>query len=289
MIKFVNSQSDLKMQVTSWQQNGFKIGLVPTMGSLHEGHLSLISLARKYCDKVVTSIYINPMQFSDTEDFDSYPRRLNEDMEKLLEEKTCDLVFNPREMYRESHSTSVVPRGAALSLEGVVRPHFFAGVATIIFKLFNQIQPDTAIFGEKDYQQLIVIKQIISDLDLPIQIIAGQTCRENDGLAISSRNIYLSKRERKIAANIYRVLKITEENLQFGVSVSKAIQNGIKELELVGINKIDYFSLRDPITFEPMTKFEKDARLLIALYVGTTRLIDNIAVPFARLAKIKSE
>ena len=138
MIKFVNSQSDLKMQVTSWQQNGFKIGLVPTMGSLHEGHLSLISLARKYCDKVVTSIYINPMQFSDTEDFDSYPRRLNEDMEKLLEEKTCDLVFNPREMYRESHSTSVVPRGAALSLEGVVRPHFFAGVATIIFtpKLF---------------------------------------------------------------------------------------------------------------------------------------------------------
>ena len=289
MIKFVNNQPDLKVQIINWRKNGYKIGLVPTMGSLHEGHLSLISLARKYCDKVVTSIYINPKQFSDTEDFDKYPRTLTEDMETLLKEKTCDLVFNPREMYRASHSTSVVPKGAALSLEGVVRPHFFVGVATIIFKLFNQIQPDIAVFGEKDYQQLMVIKQITSDLDLPIKIIAGETCRENDGLAISSRNIYLSKSEREMAANIYRVLKNTLVKIQSGITVSRAIQNGIDELELLGINKIDYFSLRDPKTLEPTNKFTKDARLLIALYVGRTRLIDNIAVPFANPNMIKSK
>ena len=289
MIKFVNRVVDLKAQILGWQQNGYKIGLVPTMGSLHEGHLSLIHLARGNCDKVVTSIYVNPQQFSETEDFDRYPRTLNEDLEKLLELKACNLVFNPTQMYHESHATIISPTGVAEPLEGQIRPHFFGGVATIILKLFNQVQPDIAIFGEKDYQQLLVIKQLMRDLDLPVQIIAGQTLRENEGLAMSSRNSYLSDSERKIAANIYRVMQITAEKLQSGVAVSKAIQNGIDELARVGIKKIDYFSLRDPITLEPLSTFKKDARLLVALYVGATRLIDNMAVSFVQSGAINSE
>ena len=289
MIKYVKTLADLKVQISGWQQNGYKIGLVPTMGSLHEGHLSLISLARENSDKVVTSIYVNPQQFSETEDFDSYPRTLNEDMEKLLEQRACDMVFNPSEMYHKSHATIVSPTGVAEPLEGQIRPHFFGGVATIILKLFNQIQPDIAIFGEKDYQQLLVINQLMRDLDLPVQIIAGQTFRENDGLAMSSRNSRLSESERKIAANIYRLLQITGEKLQSGVAVSKAIQNAIDELARFGINKIDYFSLRDPITLEPLTKFKKDARLLVAVHVGATRLIDNIAVSFIHSGAINSE
>ena len=289
MIKYVNSLADLKAQISGWQQNGYKIGLVPTMGSLHEGHLSLISLARENCDKVVTSIYVNPQQFSQTEDFDSYPRTLSHDLEKLSELRVCDLVFNPTQMYHENHATIIAPTGVAEPLEGQIRPHFFGGVATIILKLFNQIQPDIAIFGEKDYQQLLVIKQLMRDLDLPVQIIAGQTFRETDGLAMSSRNSYLSDSERKIAANIYRVMQIAAENLQSGIEVSKAIQNAINELARVGITKIDYFSLRDPITLEPLSTFKKDARLLVALYVGATRLIDNIAVSFVQSGTINSE
>jgi pantoate--beta-alanine ligase len=285
----VNSLADLKAQISGWQQNGYKIGLVPTMGSLHEGHLSLISLARENCDKVVTSIYVNPQQFSQTEDFDSYPRTLSHDLEKLSELRVCDLVFNPTQMYHENHATIIAPTGVAEPLEGQIRPHFFGGVATIIIKLFNQIKPDIAIFGEKDYQQLLVIKQLMRDLDLPVQIIAGQTFRETDGLAMSSRNSYLSDSERKIAANIYRVMQIAAENLQSGIEVSKAIQNAINELARVGITKIDYFSLRDPITLEPLSTFKKDARLLVALYVGATRLIDNIAVSFVQSGTINSE
>ena len=285
----MNSLADLKAQISGWQQNGYKIGLVPTMGSLHEGHLSLISLARENCDKVVTSIYVNPQQFSQTEDFDSYPRTLSHDLEKLSELRVCDLVFNPTQMYHENHATIIAPTGVAEPLEGQIRPHFFGGVATIIIKLFNQIKPDIAIFGEKDYQQLLVIKQLMRDLDLPVQIIAGQTFRETDGLAMSSRNSYLSDSERKIAANIYRVMQIAAENLQSGIEVSKAIQNAINELARVGITKIDYFSLRDPITLEPLSTFKKDARLLVALYVGATRLIDNIAVSFVQSGTINSE
>ena len=289
MIKYVNSLADLKAHISGWQQNGYKIGLVPTMGSLHEGHLSLISLARENCDKVVTSIYVNPQQFSQTEDFDSYPRTLNKDLEKLSELRVCDLVFNPTQMYDESHATIIAPTGVAKPLEGQIRPHFFSGVATIILKLINQIQPDIAIFGEKDYQQLLVIKQLIRDLDLPVQIIAGQTFRETDGLAMSSRNSYLSDSERKIAANIYRVMQITAESLQSGIEVSKAVQNAVNKLSRAGITKIDYFSLRDPITLEPLSTFKKDARLLVALYVGATRLIDNMAVSFAQSGTINSE
>ncbi len=285
----MNTSDTLKVQISNWQRNGYKIGLVPTMGRIHEGHLSLISLARENCDKVVTSIYVNPRQFSETEDFDSYPRTLNEDMEKLSEQRACDLVFNPSEMYHESHATIIAQTGVAEPLEGQIRPHFFSGVATIILKLFNQIQPDIAIFGEKDYQQLLVVKQLMRDLDLSIQIIAGQIFRENDGLAMSSRNSYLSPIERKIATNIYRLLRITAENLQSGVAVSKAIQNSIDEFARVGITKIDYLSLRDPITLEPLSKFQKDARLLVALYVGATRLIDNIAVSFIQSGVINIE
>ena len=289
MIKFVNTPGDLKLQISNWQRNGYKIGLVPTMGRLHEGHLSLISLARENCDKVVTSIYVNPQQFSETEDFDSYPRTLEDDMDKLSEQRACDLVFNPIEMYHQSHSTTITLTGVAQPLEGQIRPHFFGGVATIILKLFNQIQPDIAIFGEKDYQQLLVIKQLMRDLDLSIQIISGQIFRENDGLAMSSRNSYLSDSERKLAANIYRVLRITAKELQTGVAVPKAIQKSIDELARIGIKKIDYFSLRDPVTLEPLTKFKKDARLLIALYVGTTRLIDNVAVSVIKSGNISSK
>ena len=280
MIKFLNELSDLRVQISGWKRNGYIVGLVPTMGSLHDGHLSLLSIAREHCDKVVTSIYVNPTQFSENEDFYRYPRDVNADLEKLSSSNTCDLVYQPNNMYHKEHKTYIVPNGVALNLETVNRPHFFDGVSTIVLKLFNQIQPDIAIFGEKDYQQLLVVKQLMRDLDLPIQIVAGKIFREKDGLAMSSRNVYLSENERKLASNIYRVLKLTRKKIQLGFDVSKVIKNGIAELESIGINQIDYFSLRDPDNLERLTQFNKDSRLLIALYVGTTRLIDNISVPF---------
>ncbi len=183
-------------------------------------------------------------------------------------------------MYHKKHKTEIVPNGVALNLETETRPHFFDGVSTIVLKLFNQIQPDIAIFGEKDYQQLLVVKQLMRDLDLPIQIVAGKIFREKDGLAMSSRNAYLSENERKLAPNIYRILKLARKKIQLGSDVSKVIKNGISELESIGIDQIDYFSLRDPDNLECLTQFNKDSRLLIALYIGTTRLIDNISVPF---------
>ena len=280
MIKFVNELSDLRVQISGWKRNGYIVGLVPTMGSLHDGHLSLLSIAREHCDKVVTSIYVNPKQFSENEDFCRYPRDVNADLEKLSSSNACDLVYQPNNMYHKKHKTEIVPNGVALNLETETRPHFFDGVSTIVLKLFNQIQPDIAIFGEKDYQQLLVVKQLMLDLDLPIQIVAGKIFREKDGLAMSSRNAYLSENERRLASNIYRILKLTRKKIQLGFDVSKVIKNGISELESIGINKIDYFSLRDPDNLESLNQFNKDSRLLIALYVGTTRLIDNISVPF---------
>ncbi len=279
MIKFLNELSDLRVQISGWKRNGYIVGLVPTMGSLHNGHLSLLSIAREHCDKVVTSIYVNPTQFSENEDFYRYPRDVNADLEKLSSSNTCDLVYQPSNMYHKEHKTYIVPNGVALNLETENRPHFFDGVSTIVLKLFNQIQPDIVIFGEKDYQQLLVVKQLMRDLDLPIQIVAGKIFREKDGLAMSSRNVYLSENERKLASNIYRVLKLTRKKIQQGFDVSKVIKNGIAELGSIGINQIDYFTLRDPDNLERLTQFNKDSRLLIALYVGTTRLIDNISVP----------
>ncbi|MDC0461861.1 pantoate--beta-alanine ligase [Alphaproteobacteria bacterium] len=288
MIKFVNSVQDLHACLLRWQQNGHRIGLVPTMGGLHEGHLSLLSLAKAHCDKVVTTIYVNPTQFSATEDFGSYPRNLSDDLQTLSNKNVCDLVYCPQQMYLDNHATQIVSSGVALRLEADSRPHFFNGVATIILKLFNQIKPDVAIFGEKDYQQLMVIKQLVRDLDLQVEIIAGHIQREKDGLAMSTRNSYLSDNERKTASNIYRILQKTARNLQENQSVSEAINAGILELNSVGINNIDYFSINDPNTLEPIAKFNSDARMLIALYVGTTRLIDNIAVPFLSESRIHS-
>jgi len=288
MIKFVNSVQDLHACLLRWQQNGHRIGLVPTMGGLHEGHLSLLSLAKAHCDKVVTTIYVNPTQFSATEDFGSYPRNLSDDLQTLSNKNACDLVYCPQQMYLDNHATQIVSSGVALRLEADSRPHFFNGVATIILKLFNQIKPDVAIFGEKDYQQLMVIKQLVRDLDLQVEIIAGHIQREKDGLAMSTRNSYLSDNERKTASNIYRILQKTARNLQENQSVLEAINAGILELNSVGINNIDYFSINDPNTLEPIAKFNSDARMLIALYVGTTRLIDNIAVPFLSESRIHS-
>jgi len=279
MIKFLNNHSDLQAQVSSWRLNGHRIGLVPTMGSLHYGHLSLFKIARKHCDKVVATIYVNPKQFSESEDFESYPRHTDSDLEKLVKSNACDLVFKPTQMYNQTHATQIVSNGVALSLEADSRPHFFSGVSIIVLKLFNQIQPDIAVFGEKDYQQLLVIKQLVRDLNIPIHVLSGKTWREKDGLAMSSRNVYLSESERQTASNIYRVLKLTRGKIQQGKDVNEAIQDGIKELETAGISQIDYFSLRDPDNLTHLIHFQKEARLLIALYVGTTRLLDNIAVP----------
>ena len=280
MIKFLNTLSDLQTQISKWKYSRYRVGLVPTMGSLHDGHLSLLKIARKHCDKVVTSIYVNPQQFADSEDFDTYPRSRGTDLEKLIKSDACDLVFRPNQMYHKNHATKIVSNGLAQSLEADARPHFFDGVSIIVLKLFNQIQPDIAVFGEKDFQQLLVIKQLTRDLDLPIQIIAGKIWREKDGLAMSSRNSYLSKSEREIAPNIYRVLKITREKIQQGFEVNEAIKHGTLELESIGINQIDYFSLRDANNLELLTHFNKNSRLLIALNVGKTRLIDNVPVPF---------
>ena len=199
--------SALRTRIRTWREDKLRVGFVPTMGALHEGHISLVRLAKAHCDRVVASIFVNPKQFAAGEDLDTYPRTLIADAEKLTDAQ-CDLIYLPTNeiMYPQGYSANVSLKGPALGLESEARPHFFDGVATVVAKLFNQVRPDMAFFGEKDYQQLLVIKQMVKDLDFPIDILGGETLREKDGLAMSSRNAYLSADERSRAARLNAIL-----------------------------------------------------------------------------------
>jgi pantoate--beta-alanine ligase len=256
------------------------IALVPTMGALHDGHLSLVRLAKRRAQKVVVSIFVNPTQFAPTEDFSSYPRTWKADVAKLAAEKV-DLIWNPdlKAMYPEGFATRVVPEGPATAgLEDRFRPHFFGGVATVVGKLFTQVRPDFAIFGEKDFQQLRVVTQMARDLDLGVKVIGSRTVRESDGLAMSSRNVYLSPEERPQATALYRAMKESAKRLKAGEDVEAAMANGAELITGAGF-ALDYFEARHAETLAPIQSMKDGpVRILVAAKIGTTRLIDNIGI-----------
>jgi pantoate--beta-alanine ligase len=272
--------ADLRTTVAGWRRNGETIGLVPTMGALHEGHLSLVKAAQAQADRVVVSIFVNPTQFGPDEDLDKYPRQERADADKLAA-ANVDLLFAPTvdEMYPDGFSTTVSVKNVSEGLCGGHRPGHFNGVSTVVSKLFMQCLPDMAIFGEKDYQQLQVIKRFARDLDFPIRIVGGPTVREADGLALSSRNAYLSPEEREIASHLPQILNGTGQTIGSGqVPLDLAIQQGVMALKGAGFNQVEYLELRDAETLEPITTLERPARLLVAVQLGATRLIDNIPV-----------
>jgi pantoate--beta-alanine ligase len=274
----VRSLGPLRTQVQAWREAGDGIALVPTMGALHRGHLELVRLAKARCRRVVASIFVNPAQFAPHEDFARYPRDEAGDLAKLASVR-CDLVWapDPAEMYPEGFATMIVPGGAAEALESDFRPHFFAGVATVCCKLFTQVAPDIAVFGEKDYQQLCVVRQMVRDLNLPLEIVGLDTVREADGLAMSSRNAYLSTEERRVAPLLHRTIaEIALAATEHG-SVSRAVAEGKTALEAAGF-KLDYLEVRDAETLRPGTPGAgRPLRVLVAAWLGKTRLIDNVA------------
>ena len=267
------------LRITRQQQrDGRSVGLVPTMGALHEGHLSLVRQSKKECDRAVVTIFVNPTQFGEGEDFDQYPRTLHADVEQLAREGV-DYVFAPAAdaVYRSEHSTFVEPPAAALPLEGQCRPGHFRGVATIVLKLFQMIPADIAFFGQKDYQQSLVIRRMARDLNVPIDIRVCATVREPDGLAMSSRNAYLSHGERTQALAISRALQTARQLRDAGETLASAILPAMRTiLDEAGIDRIDYIALADPETLQDRTRLDQPTIALIAAHVGQTRLIDNL-------------
>jgi pantoate--beta-alanine ligase len=254
--------------------------LVPTMGALHEGHVSLVRLAKRRARKVIVSIFVNPTQFAPSEDFNSYPRTWKADIAQLAAENV-DLVWNPdiKTMYPDGFATTILTGGpATVGLEDRFRPHFFRGVTTVVGKLFIQCRPDFAIFGEKDFQQLRVITQMTRDLDLAVKVVGSRTVREGDGLAMSSRNVYLSPEERRAAPELYRVMKESAKRLRDGQDIEAAMAGGVELLKASGF-AVDYFEVRHGETLAPIASAkEGPMRILVAASIGQTRLIDNLRV-----------
>ncbi|HTQ14434.1 MAG TPA: pantoate--beta-alanine ligase [Rhizomicrobium sp.] len=269
---------DLRSRIAGWRGGGARIGLVPTMGALHEGHLSLVREARKQCGRVVVSIFVNPAQFAPHEDFDRYPRDQPADIARLA--GACDLVFAPsvREMYPDGFATKIEAGGPSAGLETDFRPHFFSGVATIVAKLLIAAMPDWAIFGEKDYQQLLVIRRLVADLALPVEIAGGAIVREADGLAMSSRNAYLSPEQRRIAGRLNLVLKDAAMRIRHGDTAATAEAYATAALLEAGFDTVDYVAVRDAETLAPAVDSTRPMRILAAAKTGATRLIDNMEI-----------
>ncbi|MFP4536992.1 MAG: pantoate--beta-alanine ligase [Dichotomicrobium sp.] len=275
----VRSVSQLRDAVRRWRRKSRKIALVPTMGGLHEGHLSLVRIARKNADRVIVSSFVNPTQFGPDEDFDNYPRDEHGD-NRLLAKAGTDLVYAPSilEMYPGDFATRVEVAELTQCLCGVSRPHFFAGVTTVVTKLFLQSLPDIAVFGEKDYQQLLVIRQLVKDLNFPIEILSGPIVRESDGLAMSSRNAYLSEEDRATAPQLYNILSDMAADLSVGRDVESTISMGVNRLRGAGF-RIDYLDVRTEDTLIPLEGRVVDpARIFAAVHLGNTRLIDNVPI-----------
>jgi pantoate--beta-alanine ligase len=276
----VRSLPALRRAVISYRKAGQTVALVPTMGALHRGHLKLVSEARARARRVVVSIFVNPTQFAPHEDFGSYPRTFAGDI-KALREAGADLVWAPTPpvMYPEGFATRIEPAGVAkVGLEDKYRPHFFGGVATVVTKLFTQVTPDIAMFGQKDYQQLRVVTQMAKDLDLAVKVVGIPTVREKDGLALSSRNAYLSPDERDVAPTLYRVLKAAAVRIKKGEPVTRVLEDGLAKITAAGF-VVDYLEARHALTLAPIAS-RKDGpiRLLVAARLGKTRLIDNLGV-----------
>ncbi len=260
----------LKAELATLRAGGATVGFVPTMGALHEGHLALVRHAKYLCDKVVVSIFVNPLQFAPTEDLDRYPRDEAGDIARL-QSVGCDLVYLPTAdvLYPKNFASRIEMAGPALGLETDFRPQFFSGVATVVSKLFNQVRPDVAVFGEKDFQQLAVVRAMVRDFDMGIDVVGMPTVREADGLALSSRNAYLTPEERAIAPKLHQAL----EAIRDGADIEQAKAG----LQSAGFGQIDYIALRDADTLGNITPETTSRRLLAALWLGKTRLIDNIS------------
>ncbi len=281
LLPIVRTVADLRAQVEAWKAEGLRVGFTPTMGALHEGHLSLVRLAAERADRVVASIFVNPTQFAPHEDFEAYPRNESGDA-ALLAIAGCALLYAPStaEMYRAGASTTVTVAGVSAPMDGAARPSHFAGVATVVTKLLLQCAPDLAVFGEKDYQQLQVIRRLVRDLDIPVEIVGGPIVRADDGLALSSRNAYLTPAERNVAPVLNRALAEAVEHLHAGMPVVQAEAAVMATLQAAGFARIDYVDVRG---IEDLARLGPGplagpARLLAAAVLGRTRLIDNLAV-----------
>ena len=280
--KIVRTVAELRAQVGAWKAAGERVALIPTMGALHEGHLSLIQLGQTMARRTVASVFVNPKQFAPHEDFDSYPRGEARDAE-LLAGVGCDLMFAPGvdEMYAPGFSTTINLTGVSGPLEGAARPQFFGGVATVVTKLLIQSQADVAIFGEKDYQQLQVIRRVVRDLDIPVEIVGAPTARAEDGLALSSRNAYLTPEERAAAVALPNAIKAAAQAVAAGGRIDEAEAAGKTALINAGFHQIDYFDVREASDLSrlgPGPIGEAQGRILVAAWLGKTRLIDNMAV-----------
>lgn len=270
----------LRRALAELRRRNASVALVPTMGALHDGHLSLVRLAKRRADKVMVSVFVNPTQFAPHEDFGSYPRTFKADASKLAAEDV-DLIWNPdvKVMYPDGFASKISTEGPAVAgLEDRFRPHFFGGVATVVGKLFIQCRPDVAIFGSKDFQQLRVVTRMASDLDMGVKVIGAPTVRERDGLAMSSRNVYLSPEERAVAPTLYRAMKDVAKRVRAGKSIASSLAAGAEQITAAGF-VLDYLEARHAESLAPI-KSLKDGpvRLLVAAKLGKTRLIDNIAV-----------
>ncbi|TPL85456.1 pantoate--beta-alanine ligase [Mesorhizobium sp. B2-3-14] len=277
----VDSVAALRARIRDWRRDGQRIAMVPTMGALHDGHLSLVKIALERADRCVVSIFVNPTQFAPTEDLDKYPRQLARDLDMLAAVK-ADLAFTPgvSEMYRAGFATKISVGGPSAGLETDFRPTFFDGVATVVAKLLLQAAPDFAIFGEKDYQQLCVVRQLCRDLDLPVEIIGAPTIRDAHGLAMSSRNAYLDEAELQIARQFNVILRKAAAALAAGAGQEETIAEASRVLVATGFQKVDYVEARESLTLTPWRR-DRAGRVLAAAWLGKTRLIDNVEVPTA--------
>ena len=278
-MQIVRDTESLRSAVAAVRAGGGGIALVPTMGALHAGHMALVAEARRRAKHVVASIFVNPAQFGPNEDLSTYPRREASDA-KMLEEEGCAILWAPdaAAMYPEGYATNISVAGVSEGLCGETRPGHFDGVATVVAKLLNQVRPDLALFGEKDYQQLAVIRRMVRDLDVPVEIIGVPTQRDADGLALSSRNAYLTDEQRLAARMLPRALGEAVRDIQAGSQIEAALSATGDKLARAGFSPVDYVELRDAETLAPVERLERPARLLAAARLGRTRLIDNLPV-----------
>jgi pantoate--beta-alanine ligase len=278
-VQIIRAIDALRREVAAIRGEGGSIALVPTMGALHAGHMALVAEAKKHASHVAASIFVNPTQFGPTEDFSHYPRREPEDA-AMLEAAGCAILWAPSvaTMYPDGHATSIRVAGVSEAFEGAHRPGHFDGVATVVAKLFNQVQPNVALFGEKDFQQLAVIRKMVRDLDLAVRIVGVPTQRDADGLALSSRNAYLSGAERIAARALPRALLEAAQAIREGEAVADALDRARSQLGAAGFDPIDYVAFTDAETLTPADDLKRPARLIAAAKLGRTRLIDNLPV-----------
>ena len=277
-MQIVRTSEELALGLAELRLRG-RLALVPTMGALHAGHMALVAEAKRRAESVVATIFVNPAQFGPNEDFARYPRREDDDV-RMLEGAGCDLVWMPavEDIYPAGFSTTVHVAGVSDRWEGEARPGHFDGVATVVAKLLLSVQPHVALFGEKDFQQLAVIRRMVADLGIPVEIAGVATVREEDGLALSSRNAYLAADERRRAVALPRALQSARDRIRSGETVTEVLDQARKSLTNAGFSRIDYFALVDAATLEPLQQPRGQMRLIAAAVIGATRLIDNVPV-----------